>query len=85
MKYLVYVMSLMFVLAFVGCGNEKESAIDIKETKTEAVEDAVETVEEDVEKAREAINEHKCGEGKCGEGKCGGDKAKDAVKEVTDN
>ena len=85
MKYLVYVMSLMFVLAFVGCENEKKSTTDIKEIKTEAIEDAVETIEEDVEEAKEATNEHKCGEGKCGEGKCGVDKAKDAVKEVTDN
>ncbi len=84
MKYLIYLMSLLFVLAFVGCDKAKDTAADVKETKTEAVEADVEAVEEVAEEATEAVEEHKCGEGKCGEGKCGGDKTKEAVKEVTE-
>ena len=84
MKYLTYLISLLLVLAFVGCDKAKDTATDIKKTKTEAIEEAMETVDETTGEATEAVEEHKCGEGKCGEGKCGGDEAKETVKEVTE-
>ena len=55
MKYLTYILSLLFVLAFVGCDKTKEAASDVKETTTEAVEGAVEAVEEVAEEATEAV------------------------------
>jgi len=45
MKYLTYLMSLLLVLAFVGCDKAKEADVIVPETTTEAVEDAVEAVE----------------------------------------
>ena len=49
MKYLTYLIILLFVLAFVGCDKAKETPVDVKETTTEAVEEAVEEAEEIVE------------------------------------
>ena len=74
MKYLVYIVSFIFVLAFVGCNKAKDTLPDVKESTTEAV-----------DSVKNTVKEHKCGEGKCGEGKCGGNESKEAVKEVTDN
>lgn len=53
MKYLTYLISLLFVLAFVGCDKAKEAAADVQETTTEAVE----AVEEVAEEATEALEE----------------------------
>ena len=63
-------MSLLFVLAFVGC-DKAEATADSKETTTEAVDGAKETSKKD-----------KCGD--CSE-KCGGKEAKETVKDITDN
>ncbi len=57
MKYLTYLISLLFVLAFVGCDKAKEAAADVQETTTEAVEADVEAVEEVAEEATEALEE----------------------------
>lgn len=56
MKYLTYLVSLLLVLAFVGCEKAKEKAADVQETTTEAVEEEVEAVEEVTEEA-EAVEE----------------------------
>ncbi|MEE8341655.1 MAG: hypothetical protein V3S42_01815 [Candidatus Neomarinimicrobiota bacterium] len=66
MKYLVYIMSFMFVLTFVGYDNVKAMVSDAQEATTE-------TVDED----KDADKEHKCVEGKCCKRKCDGDKTKD--------
>ncbi len=42
MKYLTYLISLLFVLSFVGCDKAKEAPADVKETTPEAVEETVE-------------------------------------------
>jgi hypothetical protein len=59
MKYLTYLISLLFVLAFVGCDKTKKAPADVKETTTEtfeeAVEEATEAVEEVVEEAKEIV------------------------------
>ena len=70
MKYYVYMICLLFVLAFVGC-DKAEATTDAKETTTEAVDDGKETNKKD-----------KCGD--CSE-KCGGKEAKETVKDITDN
>ena len=59
MKYLTYLISLLFVLAFVGCDKTKKAPADVKETTTEtfeeAVEEATEAAEEVVEEAKEIV------------------------------
>jgi predicted small secreted protein len=57
MKYLTYLIILLFVLAFVGCNKAKEAPADVKETTTEAVEEAVEVATEAVEEAVEEAKE----------------------------
>ncbi len=57
MKYLTYLISLLFVLAFVGCDKAKDTAVDVKETKTEAVVEEVEAVEEEATEALEEVAE----------------------------
>lgn len=71
MKYLTYLISLLFVLAFVGCNKTKDTAADVKQTKTEAVEEALETVEDTTGEATEAVEEV-------------AEEAEEAVKEVTE-
>ena len=50
MKYLTYLISLIFVVAIIGCGKPKEA-------KAEAVEDAVEAVDVTVDEATEVLEE----------------------------
>ncbi len=57
MKYLVYLMSLMFALAFVSCEKAKDIDTDVKEATTKAVEEAPEAVGEVAKEATEAIEE----------------------------
>ena len=57
MKYLTYLMSLLLVLAFVGCDKAKEADVNVPEATTEAVEDAVETIDVTVDEATEIIEE----------------------------
>ncbi len=57
MKYLVYLMSLMFALAFVGCEKAKDIDTDVKETTTKTVEEATEAVGEVVKEDTEAVEE----------------------------
>ncbi len=57
MKYLVYLMSLMFALAFVGCEKTKDIDTDVKETSTKAVEEATEAGGETAKEATEAVEE----------------------------
>jgi uncharacterized low-complexity protein len=66
MKYLVYIMSFMFVLAFVGCDKAKAQVPDAQEATTETVDEG-----------KDIIKEHKCVEGKCCKSKCDGDKTKE--------
>ncbi len=54
MKYLIYLISLLFVLAFAGCDKAKEAPADVK---TEAVEEAVEEVAEEAEEAVKEVTE----------------------------
>jgi uncharacterized low-complexity protein len=76
MKYFVYIMSLMFVLVFVGCDKAKaqDNKTDVKETTTMAVDETAGAVNE-----RECVKgeEHKCVEGKCCKEKCAGDETKE--------
>ncbi len=71
MKYLVYLMSLMFALSFVGCEKTKDIDTDVNETTTRAVEetpeavgevakDTTEAVEEVSEEAKETVIDTKC-------------------------
>jgi len=57
MKYLTYLIILLFVLVFVGCNKTKEAPADVKETTTEAVEEAVEVATEAVEETAEEAEE----------------------------
>ena len=57
MKYLTYLMSLLLVLAFVGCDKAKEADVIVPETTTEAVEDAVEAVDVTIDEATEILEE----------------------------
>ena len=57
MKYLTYLISLLFVLAFVGCDKAKEADANVPETTTEAVEDAVEAVDVNIDEATEVLEE----------------------------
>ena len=57
MKYLTYLIILLFVFAFVGCDKAKEAPADVKETTTEAVEEAGEVATEAVEEAVEETEE----------------------------
>ncbi len=57
MKYLVHLISLLFVLAFVGCDKAKETTTDVKETATEAVEEVAEESAEALEEVVEEVTE----------------------------
>ena len=57
MKYLTYLISLIFVLAIIGCGKPKEAKTEVPEPATEAVEDAVEAVDVTVDEATEVLEE----------------------------
>ena len=139
MKYLIYVMSFLFVITFAGCDNAKNTKVDAKATKEAAIvekdnckdhkackskcenkkeckdgksckhkcENKKECKEgkscehkcdkdkckkgkqckskRECDKSKNAVIEHKCGEGKCGAGKCGGNNAKEKIMEETDN
>ncbi len=66
MKYLVYIMSFMFVLVFVGTDKAKAQVTDTQEATTQTVEEG-----------KDIAKEHKCVEGKCCKSKCDGDKKKE--------
>ena len=57
MKYLTYLISLLFVLAFFGCDKTKKDPADVKETTTETFEEAVEEATEAVEKVGDKAKE----------------------------
>ena len=58
MKYLTYLISLLFVLAFVGCDKTKDTTPEVKKEAVEAVaEEATQTLEEVPAEVEEAIEE----------------------------
>lgn len=116
MKYLIYMISFLFIITFAGCDNVKAAKVDAKVTQEAA------DVEKDTCKDRKSCkrkNKKECKEGKsckhkcdkdkckegkhckskpecdksknavkehkCGEGKCGGDNSKKEITEETDN
>ncbi len=57
MKYITYIISLIFVLAIIGCGKPKESKTEVPEVTAETIEEATGAVEEGMESAVEAVEE----------------------------
>ena len=58
MKYLIYLVSLLLVLSFVGCGKAKDTtAKDATETMEQVVDDATEVVDDAPEAVEEAVEE----------------------------
>jgi uncharacterized low-complexity protein len=88
MKYFIYIMSLMFVVIFIGCEKAKDTTSDVKEATTIVVEETGGTVKEhecvkgeEHKCVGEDAKEHKCVKGECCKSKCDRDKSKDDVKE----
>ena len=57
MKHLTYLISFLFVLAFVGCDKAKEADVNVPDTTTEAVEDAVEVPVDEAVEILEVVTE----------------------------
>ena len=55
MKYLTYLISLIFVLAIIGCGKPKEAKTEVSEPATEAVEETTEAVDATADEATQAL------------------------------
>ncbi|MFC1581471.1 hypothetical protein ACFL3L_01065 [Candidatus Neomarinimicrobiota bacterium] len=59
MKYLVYLMSFLFLLAFAGCEKAKDTDMDVNEATTKAMEASTEVMEESTEAMEEVTDEAK--------------------------